>query len=84
VQKATLSHHAIGAERVSRQQRAGSLRRMTPALVGYLVAFAALRGTAGIDDTMAALTRFLRYDEIVRGVAFADRVRHRLLDGRFR
>lgn len=84
VQKATLAQHAIGAERVSQQQRAGSLRRMTPALVGYLVAFAALRGTTGIDDTVASLTRFLRYDEILRGKAFADRVRHRLLTGRFR
>ena len=84
VQKATLAHHAIGAERVSRQQRAGSLRRMTPALVGYLVAFAALRGTTGIDDTVSALTWFLRHDEILRGKAFADRIRQRLLDGRFR
>ena len=81
VQKATLAQRAIGAKRVSRQQRAGLLRRLTPALVGYLVAFAALQGTTGIDDTVAALTRFLRYDEILRGVAFADRVRHRLLDG---
>ena len=55
VQKATLSQRAIGVERVSRQQRAGSLRRMTPALVGYLAAFAALHGTTGIDDTVANL-----------------------------
>jgi hypothetical protein len=39
VQDATLAHHAIGAERVSRKVRSGSLRRLTPALVGYLVAF---------------------------------------------
>lgn len=84
VQQATLAHHTIGVERVSQHQQAGSLRRLTPALVGYIVAFAALRGTSGIDDTMAALTRFLRHDEILRGMAFVDRVRQRLLDGRFR
>lgn len=84
VQKATLAHQAIGVDRVSRQQRAGSLRRMTPALVGYLVAFAVFSGTTGIDDTVAALTRLLRRDEILRGKAFADRIRHRLLDGPIR
>ena len=84
VQTATLAQHVVGANRVSQQQRAGSLRRMTPALVGYLVAFAVLSGTTGIDDTVAAVARLLRRDEILRGKAFADRTRHRLLDGRFR
>jgi hypothetical protein len=84
VQHAKLAHPSIGAERVSSQQRAGSLRPLTPALVGYVVAFAALSGTTGIDDTATALARFLRRDEITRGVAFVDRVRHRLLEGQFR
>jgi len=83
VQEATLAHHAIGAERVSRQARTGSLRRLTPALVGYLVAFAAFIGTTSIDDTAAA-AGLLRRDESVRGIAFADRVRHRLLESGIR
>lgn len=81
VQQATLTHRGVGAERVAHQQRAGSLRRLTPALVGYLVAFAALCGTTGIDDTTAMLVTFLQRDELVRGIAFADRVRHRVLEG---
>jgi len=33
---------------------------------------------------VSALSRYLHYDEIRRGVDFADRVRRRLAEGRFR
>lgn len=37
-----------------------------------------------MDETVSALDRYLRYDEIRRGVDFADRVRPRLAEGQFR
>ena len=84
VQAASLAQHAVRADRVHQTQRSGSLRRLAPALVGYLVAFATLSGTTGIDETVSALARYLHYDEVRRGVDFADRVRRRLAERRFR
>lgn len=84
VQAASPAQHTLRAERVQHAQRSGSLRNLAPALVGYIVAFATLSGTTGIDETMSALARYLRYDEIRRNVEFGDRVRHRLAEGRFR
>jgi hypothetical protein len=84
VRGASLAQHTVRADRVQRTFRSGSLRKLAPALVGYVVAFATLSGTTGIDETMSALGRYLHYDEIRRGVDFADRVRHRLAEGRFR
>ena len=84
VQAASLAQHAVRADRMHQTQRSGSLRRLAPALVGYLVAFATLSGTTGIDETVSALARYLHYDEVRRGVDFADRVRRRLAERRFR
>jgi len=84
VQSASLAQHTIRAHRVQRTQRSGSLRRLAPAQVGYLVAFATLSGTTGIDETVPALARYLRYDEARRGIDFADRVRRRLAERRLR
>jgi hypothetical protein len=84
VQAASLAQHAVRADRVHQTQRSGSHRRLAPALVGYLVAFATLSGTTGIDEMVSALARYLRYDEVRRGVDFADRVRRRLAERRFR
>ena len=84
VQAATLAQHTVRADRLQRTLRSGSLRKLAPALVGYLVAFATLSGTTGMDETVSALDRYLRYDEIRRGVDFADRVRPRLAEGQFR
>lgn len=84
VQEARLTQHRIGAERISAGLRCGSLRKLTPGLTGYLVSFAALSGTSGIDDTVAAVGHHLRRDEAARGMSFSERVRMRRLQGRYR
>ena len=42
------------------------------------------RARAGIDETVSALARSLRYGEIRQGVVLADRIRRRLAEGRSR
>ena len=81
VQQAGIAGRTLGLVRMHELLRAGSLRLLTPALVGYLVGFAELSETKGIDDTMAALRRHLRRDEVDRKTAFAERVRLRRLEG---
>ena len=48
-----------------------------PALVGYLVGFAALVGTNDLASTLEALQVSVANDEIVRRMTFAERVRRR-------
>jgi hypothetical protein len=84
VQSAQLAQKRVGAERVSARLRCGSLRKLTPGLTGYLVSSAALSGTSGVDDTVAAVGHPLRQEEIARGVPFTERVRMRRLQDRFR
>jgi len=77
VQRSSLGNRAIGLERMSTGRMVGSLRRLMPPLVGYLAAFAAIVGAEEIDDTLGALDHHLRSDEIVRRVAFRDRIAER-------
>lgn len=70
----------IGIARVTHGRVAGSLRRIFPALTGYLAAFAAIVGTRGLYDTVNALSEQLRDDEIRRQVLFADRIDRRRRD----
>jgi hypothetical protein len=84
VQHAPLTGTAVDLQRITARARAGSLRRLTPGLIGYLVGFAAQVHTAGITDTLAALDGHIRNDEIVRGLSFAERVERRRLEGRAR
>ena len=81
VQEAALAGAEGDLERLRARGRAGSLRRLTPGLIGYLVGFAALVGTVDIDDTLAALDGHVRNDEIVRRKRFADRVERRRAEG---
>lgn len=74
VQHAGLQEPEVSLTRLQQRGKAGSLRRLTPGLVGYLVGFAALVGTSDIDDTLAALDGHVRNDEIVRRRRFTDRV----------
>jgi hypothetical protein len=55
-----------------------------PALVGYLVAFAALVGTTDLTSTLDALRISVADDEIVRRVTFAERVQRRRAERGFR
>lgn len=84
VQQARLAQRTIGAERIKGQLRCRSLRTLMPGLTGYVVSFAALSGTTGIDDTMAALGHRLNLEEMATGVSVSERIRRRKLEDRFR
>ena len=77
VQRASLGENAVGLDRVRVGRRNGTIRRIFPALAGYLATFGAAVGTNGIDDTLAALNTQLRNDEIARHVKFEERIARR-------
>jgi len=52
VQSASLVHGATELRFIRGHKRAQTLRRLIPALVGYLVGFAVVSGTSRIDDTL--------------------------------
>jgi hypothetical protein len=82
VQSASLGHPVVDMQRLQDRGRAGSLRKLTPGLVGYLVGFATLVGTTDVHDTVKALARHVHDDQIVRRTAFSERVRRRLAEGK--
>jgi hypothetical protein len=77
VQRARLGRRSIGVDRVRAGQRSGTIRRIFPALAGYLATFAAAIGTTDIEDTLIALDAQLRNDEIARRMTFEERVTRR-------
>jgi len=81
IQQASLRHNTTDLSRLQARSRAGSLRKLTPGLVGYLVGFAALVGTQDIDDTVEALSHHVANDEITRRTTFAERIRRRRIEG---
>jgi hypothetical protein len=81
VQQASLCHDPLGLTRVAAGRRAGTLRRIFPALAGYLAAFAVAVGTAQIEDTLVALDTQLRNDEIARRMTFPARIERRRMEG---
>jgi len=81
IQHASLRHDSQDLQRLHARSRAGSLRKLTPGLVGYLVGFAALVGTQDIDDTVEALSHHVANDEIARRTTFAERIRRRRIEG---
>ena len=80
VQQASLCHEPLGLTRIAAGRRAGTLRCIFPALVGYLAAFAVAVGTEEIDDTLVALDCQLRNDEIARRVPFPERIERRRME----
>jgi hypothetical protein len=82
IQGVGLTHADVSLKRIQARARAGSLRMLTPGLVGYMVGFAALVGTSDIDDTLAALDNHVRNDEIVRRRSIAERVQRRRAEGK--
>jgi hypothetical protein len=84
VQSASLAHGATELTFIRRRKWATSLARLMPALVGYLVAFAALAGTKDLASTLDALSVSVANDEIVRRMTFAERVKRRRAEGGFR
>jgi hypothetical protein len=82
VQQAALRQAVAGLGRVRTAKRAGSVRRLLPAITGYLAAFAALAGTEAIDDTLTALHGPLRDYETISRTTFVERItRHRHRNG---
>jgi hypothetical protein len=83
-QFASLAHGATELRFIREHKRVTSLRSLMPALVGYLVAFAALVGTTDLTSTLDALRTSVADDEIVRRVTFAERVVRRRAERGFR
>ena len=77
VQHATLSHQAVGLERLRLARRSKSIEKLLPGLNGYLASMGALLGTEGIDDTLGAIGHHLRTYEIISHTAFSERVARR-------
>ncbi len=80
VQQSSVCQTPVGATRIRQARTAGSIRRLLPAITGYLAAFAALAGTAGIDDTLDALAGPLRDYETISHTTFAERIDRRLAE----
>ena len=77
-------HHST-SQRLRARGRAGSLRKLTPGLVGYMVGFAAIVGPTDIDDTVEALApSHRRTTRSPDAPAFAERVRRRRTEGQDR
>jgi hypothetical protein len=64
-------------ERITAGRASGSLRKLFPALTGYLASFAAVVGTEEIGETLGVLDYHLRADEQHRRIRFRERVARR-------
>ena len=74
VQRATLAGNSLPAERIKTGQKAGSLRKLMPQLVGCISSAAVHLGTDDPVATIAALTSHIAHYEAMTGVSFAARV----------
>lgn len=74
VQKATLRGDALGLERVYAGEVAGSIRRLLPALRGYLSSAGALVGARSLEETLHRVSRLIAADADRSGVSFASRI----------
>lgn len=74
VQRPSFAEHAVGLDRIKEGRGRGALRALMPGLVGYLAAFCALTGAAGLDDALADLRDEVGDYEIRSGVLFEQRV----------
>lgn len=75
VQSASFAEQAVGLERVKAGRHKGSLRKLSPGLVGYLAAVGAHTGAGDLETTLLALPQLVRDYEIVSRRTFAERVR---------
>ena len=74
VQRATLAGNSLPAERIKAGQKAGSLRKLMPQLVGCLTSAAVHLGTDDPVATIAGLAPHLAHHEAQTGISFAERV----------
>lgn len=77
IQAATLRSNAIGIDRLRAARRNGELRRILPALVGYLASAGAILDHDDLPSTLGAVRHLVSVDERRRGVGFADRIADR-------
>jgi len=74
IQRASIREDAAGLERVYRGKTAGSLRRMLPQLNGWVVSYAALIGSADIEETCSKLAKTLKNYAFQSERSFKNRV----------
>lgn len=74
VQAAPFREAALGEGLVRAGQQRGDLRKLTPAVVGFMSSLAALTGARDGAEFLEILPSFLDRDRQVRGVDFWDRV----------
>lgn len=72
--RASVTCGSFGIERMYEGRRSGTLRRITPGLLGYLASYAAVAGTEDIDDTLEDLAPYIRAMQRGERKSFADRV----------
>lgn len=77
VQDASLAGSSVDLERIRAGRTVGSLRRLVPALTGYLVGAAVLLDTEQLDDTLSAVQPHLRRYERTSRHTFPERVTKR-------
>lgn len=77
IEQSSLRHSPVGATRIRRARTAGSIRRLLPAITGYLAAFAALAGTTDIADTLDAIAEPLHDYQTISQTTFAERIQRR-------
>jgi len=80
IQAASLRAEAIGLERVYAGESAGSMRRLLPALRGYLAAAGVHVGASSLDETLHRVGRVLANDEDQSGIAFISRLREKRIE----
>ena len=75
IQGASFRGDSPGRERIREAQRAASLRRIMPGLMGYTSSYGALVGAETMDEALAGLPGHLRDYGLVSGRSFEDRMR---------
>jgi hypothetical protein len=74
IQQATLRGDALGLERVYAGEVTGSIRRLLPALRGYLSSAGALLVAESLEETLHRVGRLISADAEKSGVSFASRI----------
>ncbi|GAA0190926.1 hypothetical protein GCM10008944_03760 [Cytobacillus oceanisediminis] len=74
VRNASLRGAAIGLDRVYAGEQAGSMRKLLPALRGYLASAGAIVGAATLDETLSRVGRIVARDAEDSAIPFEQRL----------
>lgn len=77
IQRPSFVGSAVGLDRIQQGRRSGSLRTMTPALVGYVAKAGALLGTESLEDTLELLHELIWVYGDARGLPFEQRLQEK-------